>query len=45
MYIYNLILNGLNEKLNNINLIKRDNINIRNIVEEEKIVFLNIFFY
>ena len=37
MYIYNLILNGLNEKLNNINLIKRDNINIRNIVEEEKI--------
>jgi len=37
MFIYNLILNGLKEKLIEINLIKKDNINIRNIVEEEKI--------
>ena len=37
IFIYNLILNGLYGKKEKINVIKLDNINIRNIVEEEKI--------
>ena len=37
MFIYSLFLNGLNEKYKIINLIKKDNVNIRNIIEEEKI--------
>ena len=40
IFIYNLILNGLKEKEEKINLIKLDNNNIRNIVEEEKISIL-----
>ena len=37
IFICNLILNGLKDKMEKINLIKLDNFNIRNIVEEIKI--------
>jgi len=44
-FIYNLMYNGLKKKLENIKLIKLDNINVKNIVNEEKeniIKYINI---